>query len=85
MAEVGIAVAESGLSRSECNEIVRVLLRRYAATLREPRMGRPFPELYDPKAATPREWWSRLHERVRREIGEVTGLPLDRAAPQDGE
>ncbi len=55
MAEVGIAVAESGLSRAECNEIVRVLLRRYAGTLGEPKLGRPFSGLYDPKAATPRE------------------------------
>ena len=76
MAEVAIAVAKSGLSRSESNEIVRVLLRRYAPSLGEPKLGRPFPELYDLRTVAPKERWLQLYQKMKREIEEITGLPL---------
>ncbi len=85
MAEVAIAVAESGLSRSESNEIVRVLLKRYALSLEEPKIGRPFPELYDLRAVTPREWWLQLYQKMRKGLEEITGLPLGSIDPRGTE
>ncbi len=77
MAEVAIAVAKSELSRSEANEIVSTPLRRYVPSLGEPKLGRPFPELYDLRTVTPREWWLQLYQKMRKEIKELTGLPLE--------
>lgn len=76
MAEVAIAVAKSRSSRSESNEIMRVLLRRYAPSLEEPKLGRPFPEFYDLRTVAPKERWLQLYQKMKREIEEITGLPL---------
>ncbi len=76
MAEVARATVKAGLKRSEANEIVLEMLKRYKDKQEKPDIGKPFPELYDVATVTPREWWQDLYNRMKSEIATLTGLPL---------
>jgi len=70
------AHAALGLKRAEVNEIVLGCLSRYEATLANPKLGKPFPELYNTDTLEPGAEWLDIYYQTREEL-KTLGLDLD--------
>lgn len=63
--EVGIAATRSGITRERANEIALSLLPLYKDTFKNPKLGKPFNELYDLKTITPKPEWRDCYCRAK--------------------
>lgn len=72
-AEAGHAVATSGLTRKEANEIVKRLLPKYEAKIKDAPLGKRFSECYHLDRVEPTEEYLDLYARVKKEV-EKMGL-----------
>lgn len=70
-----VAHSASALAPAEVNGIVKELLPRYEATLKQPDLGKRFQDLYDLDTLEPNEEWEAIYRRVKREVTEL-GIPL---------
>ncbi len=75
VAEIGHKA--SGLQPKQANEIVKALLPKYEADIKNPDVGKSFHEAYDIKTMKPTEEWDSLYRRVKDEVIEL-GIPLER-------
>ena len=71
-----VAHAALGTKRTEVNEIVLNCLSHYEQTLANPRLGKPFPELYNTDTLEPGAEWLGIYHQVRDEL-KTLGLDLD--------
>jgi methylamine--corrinoid protein Co-methyltransferase len=71
--EVGIAATRSGITREKANEIALKLLPLYRETFNNPKLGKPFNELYDLKTITPKQEWQDCYRRAKETL---SGLGL---------
>lgn len=71
MAETGIAAARQNLDLASANEMVLKLLEKYRHTLPEPMLGQHYREVYDPAAIQPRDFWLKMYEEVKEEVGKL--------------
>ncbi len=65
------AVAAMKMSRSNADEIVNVLLSKYESKLKDPPLGKTFPECYDLKTLTPSSEWLRIYRGVKGELKDL--------------
>jgi len=72
--EVGVATANSSITREQANEIALKLLKKYEDTFDTPKRGLPFQEAYDLKSITPIQEWQDCYRRVKEEL---TNLGLE--------
>ncbi len=64
-----IAIASTRLNREDANDIVKIFLKMYyPEKMEKPDVGKSFPELYDIKTITPRDWWYKLYQEALKEI-----------------
>ena len=66
--EVGVATANSGITREKANEIALKCLEKYEATFDTPKRGLPFHEAYDLKSLQPIEEWKECYRRVKADL-----------------
>ena len=71
-----VAHAALGITRAQANEFVLECLSHYEASLGEPNLGRPFPEVYDLESLEPLQAWLDPYEQVRAELITM-GLDLE--------
>jgi methylamine--corrinoid protein Co-methyltransferase len=71
-----VAHAALGLKRAEVNEIVLNCLSHYESGLANPKLGNPFPRLYDTDTLEPRAEWLEIYHQVRDDL-KTLGLDLD--------
>lgn len=76
MGEVAHAVVRNKLKREDANDIVTHYLRKYEDKLKNPDIGKPFPELYDLETLTPKKFWLDTYLEAKKEIAD-NGLPVD--------
>lgn len=67
----------SALEPKRVNQIVKELLPRYEADIKNPDVGKPFQKAYDLNTMRPTEEWEGIYRRVKDEVIEL-GIPLDR-------
>lgn len=63
-----IARATAGMSRTECNEIVKQLLSKYEDKLGDPPVGKKFQECYNLETLEPCAEYVDLYHRVKAEL-----------------
>ncbi|OGO39601.1 MAG: hypothetical protein A2W35_20030 [Chloroflexi bacterium RBG_16_57_11] len=63
--EVAIAATRSGITREKANEIALKLLPLYKDTFKDPKLGKPFNELYDLKTITPKQEWQDCYRQAK--------------------
>ena len=73
--EVGCGVAESGINRSEANELVRKIVSKYAKQIAEAPLGKTFQECYDVKKTAPTKEYRELYQNTKRELLDL-GVPF---------
>jgi methylamine--corrinoid protein Co-methyltransferase len=71
-----VAHAALGKSCAEVNEIVLACLPKYEHTLADPKIGKPFPEVYDLETLVPQDAWQNTYQEVRSALIEM-GLDMD--------
>ena len=71
--EVAIAATRSGITREKANEIALKLLPLYKETFNNPKLGKPFNELYDLNTITPKQEWQDCYRRAKETL---TGMGL---------
>lgn len=71
-----VAHAASPLTPEEANGIVKEMLPRYEATLKEPDLGRSFQDLYDLETLRPIAEWEKTYQEVKDKVSAL-GLSLD--------
>jgi methylamine--corrinoid protein Co-methyltransferase len=74
LAEVGHKA--SPLQPEKVNAIVKELLPRYEADIKNPNVGKSLQEAYDLKTMRPTDEWEGIYRRVKGELIEL-GIPLD--------
>ncbi|MEM2913809.1 MAG: monomethylamine:corrinoid methyltransferase [Candidatus Bathyarchaeia archaeon] len=74
--ELTRAFAKSGFKRSDANELIIKLVKKYEDELRSPPKGKQFQECYDVKACKPSSEWIEIYERIRKELVDL-GVRLD--------
>lgn len=70
-AEVGHAVAHTGLKRAEANELLKRIMPKYLHIMDDPPLGKRFIECYDVKNMEPNEEYVNLYKDVKRELIEL--------------
>jgi len=60
--------AAAGLKRNEANDIVKKLIPRYEKRLRQPPIGKAFPECFDLKTLQPKKEWLEVYNKVKNEL-----------------
>jgi len=75
--EVGIAATRSGITRQKANQIALELLPLYQETFQNPKLGQPFPELYDLHTITPRKAWQDCYRQAKETLTRL-GLQFER-------
>lgn len=70
-AEVGHAVARSGMTREEANRVVNELLLKYEDKIADAPLGKEFRECYDVRKATPTVDYVALYEDAKEEIAKI--------------
>jgi len=70
-AEVGHAVAESGLKREDANELVKDILKRYEGRIGQAPLGKSFRECYDAETITPTKEYLDIYDDVKRELENI--------------
>jgi methylamine--corrinoid protein Co-methyltransferase len=71
-----VAHKASPLEPKKVNEIVKELLPRYEADIKNPDVGKSFQQAFDMKTMKPTEEWEGIYRRVKNELIEL-GIPLD--------
>jgi hypothetical protein len=66
--EVGFGAAESGIKRSEANELVKKITAKYAKQIAEAPLGKTCQECYDVKRIFPTGEYTELYRAVKREL-----------------
>jgi methylamine--corrinoid protein Co-methyltransferase len=64
-------VAESGMKRSEANDIVRQLVSKYEAKLKNAPRGKPFQECYNLETCEPTQEWLDIYKAVKKELKDL--------------
>lgn len=72
---VEMGKAASKLKRSEANHIVKRLLQKYEARIKNPPAGSRYQDCYDVTTAKPLDAYIRLYNGVKEELIEL-GIPL---------
>jgi len=70
-AEVGHAVARSGMMREEANEVVNKLLGKYEDKIADAPLGKEFKECYDARKGIPTKEYVALYESAKEEIAKI--------------
>lgn len=70
-----VSRAVTGMSRQQANELILRIVERYENTFKEPRIGLPFPEVYDETTVQPRKNWLDVYARVKEELARL-GVPF---------
>lgn len=73
--EVGCGAAESGIKRSEANELVKKITSKYESKIAEAPLGKTFQECYDVKKIAPTKEYTELYGSVKRELLDI-GVPF---------
>jgi len=73
--EVGCGAAESGLKRSEANELVKRVVSKYENRIVDAPMGKTFQECYDVRRIAPTEEYTELYKTVKAELIDM-GVPF---------
>jgi len=73
--EVGCGAAESGIKRSEANELVKKIVSKYEGKIAEAPLGKTFQECYDVKKIAPTKEYIELYRSVKRELLDI-GVPF---------
>jgi hypothetical protein len=73
--EVGCGAAESGIKRSEANQLVKKIASKYAKQVPEAPLGKMFQECYDVKRVAPSREYTELYADVKRELSDL-GVPF---------
>lgn len=71
-----VAHAALGKRRGEVNQLVLACLDKYEATLAEPNLGKPFPQLYNLETLEPTQEWLDIYNQVKKELSNL-GLDMD--------
>jgi len=66
--EVGHAVAQQGMARSQANVIAKKLLEKYEDRIADAPKGKPFQECYSVRTARPMPWYLDMYEKVKDEL-----------------
>ena len=69
--EVAIAATRSGITREKANEIALQLLPLYKDTFNNPKLGKPFNELYDLKTITPKQEWQDCYRQAKETLSKL--------------
>jgi len=69
--EVGCGAAEAGISRSDANDLVKTLLKRYEHKIPNAPLGKKFQECYDIRAIEPTEEYKQLYKKVKKELIDI--------------
>jgi len=83
-AEVVKSVA--GMKRQNANEIVKELIQKYEANLKDPPKGKPFQECFDIKTLKPTNEWMGIYNTVWKELEDlgvdlnITGSTLNKTS-----
>jgi methylamine--corrinoid protein Co-methyltransferase len=75
--ELTRAFAKSGFKRSDANDLVKKLVKKYEDKLKNPPKGKPFQECYDVKACKPSLEWIKIYENIRKELIDL-GVRFDK-------
>ena len=75
MGETGRAIARSGMTRAQVNDLVLKLLERYEHVFATGNEGSHFGQVYDTVTCQPRESWLAVYEQVKDELAQL-GLCL---------
>jgi len=73
--EVGCGAAESGIKRSEANELAKSIVSKYEKEIVEAPLGKTFQECYDIRKIVPKDDYTRLYRKVKTELREL-GVPF---------
>ena len=73
--EVGCGAAESGIKRSEANQLVKKIVSKYEKRIAEAPLGKTFQECYDVKRIAPTKEYAELYGTVKRELLDL-GVPF---------
>jgi methylamine--corrinoid protein Co-methyltransferase len=73
--EVGCGTAESGIKRSDANELVKRIVSKYEKQIADAPLGRTFQECYDARKIAPSREYIELYKSVKAELGDM-GVPF---------
>jgi hypothetical protein len=73
--EVGCGTAESGIKRSDANELVKRIVSKYEKQIADAPLGKTFQECYDARKVAPSREYSELYESVKAELRGM-GVPF---------
>ena len=73
--EVACGTAESGLKRSEANELVRKIVPKYEKQVPDAPLGKTFGECYDVRKLAPSKEYASLYANVKQELRDL-GIPF---------
>jgi len=69
--EVGCGAAESGIKRSEANELVKRIVSKYENRIVDAPMGKTFQECYDVRRIAPTNEYTELYRSVKTELRDL--------------
>ena len=73
--EVANGAVESGIKRSEANELAKKILNKYKNHIADAPLGKMFQECYDARKVTPSEEYTKLYASVKAELQNI-GVPF---------
>jgi methylamine--corrinoid protein Co-methyltransferase len=73
--EVGCGAAESGIKRSEANQLVKKVVSKYEKQIAEAPLGKTFQECYDVRRIAPTKEYADLYQSVKQELLDL-GVPF---------
>jgi methylamine--corrinoid protein Co-methyltransferase len=71
-----VSHAASGMALEDANEVVKALLPRYEATIKDPDIGIPFQKAYNMDTLEPIPKWQAMYHKVKEECIDL-GIPLN--------
>ncbi len=60
-----------GMTEKQGNEMIRNIYKKYEHTLDEPKLGKPFNEVYDVKTIEPLPEWQAMYDKVKADLKEM--------------
>ena len=73
--EVGCGTADSGIKRSDANELVKRIVSKYDTQITDAPLGKTFQECYDVRRVTPSKEYIALYSSVKAEL-QGMGVPF---------
>jgi hypothetical protein len=73
--EVGCGAAESGINRSDANELVKKIVSKYEGKVAEAPLGKTFQECYDVRKVSPTKEYTKLYGDAKQELADM-GVPF---------